>query len=101
VSLFALVSFFRDDVIEYATNASVGSTIPYVRWDALSIYQIVIPHLKLMAKFNLSAEPLIHQVKINSKQSRTLAAIRNALLPKLLSGEIRVKDAERFVEEVA
>lgn len=28
----------------------------------------------------------------------TLASIRDALLPKLLSGEIRVKDAERFVE---
>lgn len=88
--MFTLMSFFRDDVIEYATNASVGSTIPYVRWDALSIYQIVIPDVELMAKFNLSVEPLIHQIKINAKQSRTLAAIRDTLLPKLMSGEMRV-----------
>ncbi|HHT9144023.1 MAG TPA: restriction endonuclease subunit S [Candidatus Wujingus californicus] len=33
------------------------------------------------------------------KESHTLAAIRDALLPKLLSGEIRVKDVERYVEE--
>jgi type I restriction enzyme S subunit len=32
----------------------------------------------------------------NVAQSRTLAAIRDALLPKLISGEIRVKDAEKF-----
>lgn len=30
----------------------------------------------------------------------TLAALRDTLLPKLLSGEVRVKDAERFIEEV-
>jgi type I restriction enzyme S subunit len=32
-------------------------------------------------------------------ESRTLAALRDALLPKLISGEIRVKDAERFLKE--
>jgi len=32
-------------------------------------------------------------------ESRTLAALRDALLPKLISGELRVKDAERFLKE--
>jgi len=32
-------------------------------------------------------------------ESRTLAAVRDALLPRLIRGEIRVKDAERFVKE--
>ena len=31
------------------------------------------------------------------RESRTLAALRDALLPKLISGELRVKDAERFI----
>ncbi len=31
-------------------------------------------------------------------EARTLAALHNTLLPKLISGELRVKDAERFVE---
>ena len=34
-----------------------------------------------------------------SGESVTLAALRDALLPKLISGELRVKDAERFLEE--
>jgi type I restriction enzyme S subunit len=33
------------------------------------------------------------------RESRTLAALRDALLPKLISGEIRVKDAERFLKK--
>jgi type I restriction enzyme S subunit len=44
--------------------------------------------------------PIDETIKNNETQSRTLASIRDALLPKLLSGEIRVKDAERFVESV-
>jgi type I restriction enzyme, S subunit len=36
----------------------------------------------------------------NEKSSRTLAAVRDALLPKLISGELRVNDAQQFVSEV-
>jgi len=39
-------------------------------------------------------------ILVNLHQSRTLATIRDALLPKLLSGEIRVAEAVREVEEV-
>jgi type I restriction enzyme S subunit len=35
----------------------------------------------------------------SDRESRTLATIRDALLPKLISGEIRIKDAEKMVEE--
>ncbi len=99
--LFALMNFFSDTVIEYATSVSVGSTIPYIKWDALSIFQIILPTEDLIKKYNDFTTPMIHQIKMNSKQSRTLASIRDALLPKLLSGEIKVKDAERFVEASA
>ena len=85
-------NLFSDGVIEYATNASVGSTIPYVRWDALSTYQISMHPDNLIRKFDAFVQPMINQIKINSNQSRTLASIRDTLLPKLLSGEIRAKD---------
>lgn len=42
--------------------------------------------------------PLLARVSTNVAQSRTLAALRDALLPKLLSGELSVRDAERAVE---
>jgi type I restriction enzyme S subunit len=43
-------------------------------------------------------KPLHAKLVANLRESETLAAIRDALLPKLLSGEIRVKDAEKTVE---
>jgi type I restriction enzyme S subunit len=43
--------------------------------------------------------PLLEQSISVRLQSRTIAALRDALLPKLISGELRVKDAERFLEE--
>jgi len=45
--------------------------------------------------------PLIDGLWRRRIQSRTLAAVRDTLLPKLISGEIRVRDAERFMESRA
>jgi len=42
---------------------------------------------------------MMTKVLINLLESETLAALRDALLPKLISGELRVKDAERFLKE--
>ena len=42
------------------------------------------------------ARPLDARVRSNIAESRTLAALRDALLPKLISGELRVKDAGMF-----
>jgi len=60
---------------------------------------ITAPPDELIAYFEEIAHPFDQEVEENEKESISLAAIRDALLPKLLSGEIRVKDAEKFVEE--
>ena len=39
------------------------------------------------------------QVVFNLQESNTLASLRDTLLPKVISGELRVPDAEKFVEE--
>jgi type I restriction enzyme S subunit len=44
---------------------------------------------------------LIERIVASVHESRTLAALRDALLPKLISGELRVKDAERFVADIS
>ncbi|MDE5083850.1 MAG: hypothetical protein O4859_22520 [Trichodesmium sp. St18_bin1] len=44
--------------------------------------------------------PFEKQIKQNNLQSETLANIRDTLLPKLMSGEIRVKEAETIIKEV-
>jgi len=93
---FALWHFSSDEVVDHATTASVGTTIPYVRWDALANYEIPLPPGRILASFEQAATPITESIALNGRQSRTLAAIRDALLPKLISGEIRVRDGEKF-----
>ena len=44
--------------------------------------------------------PLDVRIAANAHESRTLAALRDALLPKLISGDLRLKQAEKFVKAV-
>ncbi|CAG1006068.1 hypothetical protein METP2_03720 [Methanosarcinales archaeon] len=53
-------------------------------------FKVILPPETLRNWFGSLVETLDKQITINEKQSRTLAAIRDALLPKLMSGEIRV-----------
>jgi type I restriction enzyme S subunit len=87
---FALYWFFSDEVIEFSTTSSVGTTIPYVRWETLAEYEIPLPPRELMSKFSEFFQPLWLKIVSNGEQSRTLAALRDALLPKLMRGEVRV-----------
>ena len=59
---------------------------------------IVVPAEGLQRKFESVAERLFQRILSNVEELRTLAALRDLLLPKLMSGEIRVRDAERQVE---
>jgi len=59
----------------------------------------VIPEEQLVAQFSERCKPLLSRVAGNLEESQTLAATRDALLPKLISGDIRVKDADQFLKE--
>ena len=56
-----------------------------------------VPPRELVRTYEASVSPLDERIEINEHESRTLAALRDTLLPKLISGELRVPDAESFV----
>lgn len=62
-------------------------------------YEFALPPEPLAKSFDALVQPIIERIVASIHESRTLAALRDALLPKLISGEIRVKDAERFLQE--
>jgi type I restriction enzyme S subunit len=84
---FALLHVFSDELIRYATTASIGTTMPYVKWDSLAKYQIIIPTEELLARFDEQAGRLIIMIGNNGNESRLLAEMRDLLIPQLLSGE--------------
>ncbi|WP_416193647.1 hypothetical protein [Nitrobacter sp. TKz-YC01] len=56
---------------------------------------------ELVEALNEVVAPMLDLMRTRSRENRTLAATRDLLLPKLMSGEIRLRDAERQIEAVA
>lgn len=84
----------------YLESAAEGSAYPAVRADRFG--EAPVPLLPMSARetFESVAAPMREYAFSLSEQNRTLASTRDALLPQLMSGKIRVKDAEKTVEEV-
>lgn len=87
--------------IEYATLHSTGSTIPYIKWsNSLENMLLIQPPNPILDCFNNTALPILRKLSISLLTERPIAAFRDTLLPKLISGEIRIPDAEKMLEEV-
>jgi len=63
-----------------------------VKPESLLKMSIIAPPQNTAQEFAETIKPVLRRVHSNSEQSRTLAALRDALLPRLMSGEVRVKD---------
>lgn len=77
-----------DSFVDYLTVNADGSAYPAVRADHFGDAEILLPSQEILAKFEKITAPMRAQIHANDEQSRTLAQIRDALLPKLMSGEI-------------
>ena len=87
----------RDETIDYATAHSEGSTIPYAKWaESLQDMRIIIPPQGLRCSFHRYVRPFIQRMMVSVSDNKTLAELRDTLLPKLISGELRLPDAERI-----
>jgi type I restriction enzyme, S subunit len=62
-------------------------------------YLMPMPPDSIICKFGRIVAPFMKIVKANSEQSQTLSTLRDTLLPKLMSGEIRVAEAERLIAD--
>jgi len=75
-----------------------GTTVNMLPIDGLQKPQIVVPPSALVEAFNQLTTQTEERCEKMVLESRTLAAIRDALLPRLISGTLRIPDAERMVE---
>jgi type I restriction enzyme, S subunit len=89
-----------DELVQYADGGSTGTKMPRTNWHDLSRYEIIVPPEALAMVFTRLVKPMAGRICDGIHQSRTLASLRDALLPRLLSGELRVKTAEKIVKEV-
>jgi type I restriction enzyme, S subunit len=87
---------FRSFAIQTMTGSSGRQR---VQVDALANYKLTRPSGEIAGAFQAITGDLAVSIRANDLESHTLAELRDLLLPKLLSGEIRVKDAEKMVED--
>lgn len=67
--------------------------------DSVAAYKVCLPvEAPIWTAFSDIILPLFSGIRSNAEETRVLTTLRDALLPKLISGELRIQDAERFVE---
>lgn len=74
-----------------------GSTFLEISKSNFRPLPVVVPTNDVLTKFQNYVEPLYRKIVNNEYESRSLIALRDSLLPKLISGELRVKDAEKII----
>jgi type I restriction enzyme S subunit len=74
--------------------------MPRTSWKDMTEFPFCLPSRSPLEVFESLFSPSIQKIHFASEQNQTLAAIRDALLPRLISGELRVPDAEKMLEEV-
>lgn len=90
--LQASMEYFREIASHKAT------TMGHIKRGHLAEVALQLPPSELLAATSRILDPYYRQIHVLKRESQTLADLRDTLIPKLISGEIRIKDAERMAE---
>lgn len=90
---FNNIALTSDANIERLTQLADGAAYPAVRPDVVAGFSLAMPNKILLKLFSTIVWPMFDLSEKNSNQTRTLAQLRDILLPKLLSGELNVPEA--------
>ncbi|MBK8529710.1 MAG: restriction endonuclease subunit S [Rubrivivax sp.] len=90
---FVYLSATQDLSIERLAHVADGGAYPAVRPDVVSALACVVPPTAVLCVFNAAARPLLEQVSGNQRQAQTLVTLRDTLLPRLISGQLRLPEA--------
>jgi type I restriction enzyme S subunit len=97
---FALHCRLREEILSLV-QAAHGSVFDTITTKTFEAARVVLPPPLVLNAFEERAAPLLLRVLRNSIECSTLAALRDALLPKLISGNLRVTDAEKRIKVTA
>lgn len=96
-----LYYFLKATQSQWEKFEAEGTVFGSVSKDDIYCFKLIVPVAGIIEKFNYLANSIDAQIESNVQESLTLSDIRDSLLPKLMSGEIRVKEAEEILEDVA
>lgn len=91
---FIYLAATQDSSIERLAHVADGGAYPAVRPEVVVGLQCIIPCSGVISAFHEVAGPLLAAISENQKRGQTLAALRDTLLPRLISGQLRLPEAE-------
>lgn len=97
-SMFMSLALDRPESKAWITQHAIGATMPNLNTGILSAVPVVVPPEALLRAFAKLVDPMEQLISAKNSEVRTLATLRDTLLPKLISGELRVTEAERIAE---
>jgi type I restriction enzyme S subunit len=86
--------------METIKSLANGSTFQEISKRNFRTIQLVRPDDLVLGAFDELVQPLFKRIIINAEQTRILAELRDTLLPRLISGKLRLSEAEKLVELV-
>lgn len=93
-SAFLFGTLYMDRFFDYMIAGSKGTKMPRGDKQQIMNYPIVLPNKESLDLFNGLIVPMLDQIATNRTESNRLAALRDTLLPKLMSGEIDLSDPD-------
>lgn len=90
LSPFLFSTLYDDRFFDYMVAGSKGTKMPRGDKQQIMAYPVVKPSNTQLEKFNALGEPILAKIESSNQENKHLSAIRDALLPKLMSGEIDV-----------
>ena len=93
---FGLACASSDEFVAHNVVASSGTKMPRTNWDIIARYEVALPPLDgfFLSSFDELIRPIVYRLEANTFEIVTLAALRDTLLPKLISGELPAPDLE-------
>lgn len=90
-----LMEFSSDAIIQYADKLSNGAKMPRTNWKDLAKFETVISRVQIAEKFSVVVRSMTDRMISNIEETKTLERLRDVILPRLISGRIRVSDFDK------
>ena len=88
------------EFVAYTDATSTGTRMPRTNWADMARYKVALPSIAVSKAFTRLVEPYVNRIVSAIHESHSLAAQRDALLPRLVSGKVGVEDANEPLHAV-
>ena len=96
---FAAMQLFSAELIAYADRLSNGAKMPRIGWNDIAAYPLIVPSEAIASAYTAVVSPVLDRMKGNVFRAQTLATLRDTLLPRLISGQLRLPEAQALVAQ--